>query len=86
MKSGLSAKSELGAGLNGWYSRFQTRLQETKIKTQKVSIMNQVGLSRAVRDGVLFIKSQSQKSFMRNEGHQHSSGNINGCFRILNLL
>lgn len=59
MKSGLSARSELGAGLNGWYSRFQTRLQHTKIKTQKVSIMNQVGLSRAVRDRVLFKDTRS---------------------------
>ena len=34
----------------GWYSRFETRLQPTKIKTQKVSIMNQVGLSTVVRE------------------------------------
>ena len=59
MKSELSARSELGAGLNGWYSRFQTRLQHTKIKTQKVSMMNQVGLSRAVRDRVLFKDTRS---------------------------
>ena len=53
-KIGRFGRSELGAGLKGWYSRFETRLQPTKIKTQKVSIMNQVGLSTAVRDRVLF--------------------------------
>ena len=86
IKSQFSAKSEfyfacLEAQVNGWNRQISDK------RTTHLSENTKGGIES---DGVLFkdasISREKIKSFSRNEGHQHPSGNINGCIRIVNLL